>query len=267
MIPAGRRTERPTPAGTSVSSTWSLGLAAGILAPTGSLALAAGILACVLGAVPADAGTLSGHIRYEGPAPGRPTITMSADLACDRLFPKGRPTEVVVVDAGGGLANVLVHVTAGLPDDFRSAAPTTSAVIDQEGCAFVPHVLGVRAGQEIEIRNRDATSHDVDAKAAFNTPFHETLPARDIVIRKAFERPEVAVKLKSDNHPWMSAYVGVFSHPFFFVTGPDGTFTIAGLPRGDYTVEAWHESLGRKSAKVSIDKEGSATLDFSFAGN
>lgn len=224
------------------------------------------LLGC-LDAVAAHAGSIAGRVRFEGTPPARPNITMSVDSTCDRLFPKGRPGEEVIVDHGAGLANVIVYVKSGLPEDYVPPPPAASAGIDQKGCAYVPHVLGVRAGQEIAIHNGDATMHNVNARAVANAPFSEAMPGKDLVIRKSFAREEVAVKLKCDVHPWMTAYIGVFAHPFFAVTAADGTFTIAGLPEGEYHVEAWHESLGVRSARLELDEEDSTKLDFSFAGN
>jgi len=216
---------------------------------------------------PAFAGTVSGHARYQGPPPERPIMFMTADPACDKMSPKGRPSEVVVVDSSGGLANVLVYVKSGLEDDATWPMPTSSVRIDQTGCMYVPHVIAVRAGQELEVHSADPTLHNVNARTARNTPFNEAMLGAGTVLRKSFVQPEVAVKLKCDIHPWMSAYVGVFAHPFFSVTSADGTFSLPALPEGDYLIEAWHESLGVQSAKVEVDDDGVATVDFSFAGN
>jgi len=215
----------------------------------------------------AFSGTVTGHARFLGAPPERPTMFMTADPTCDKLSPKGRPSEIVVVDPSGGLANVLVYVKSGLDDDTTWPMPTAPARIDQTGCAYVPHVIGLRAGQELEVHSADPTLHNVNARTAHNTPFNEAMLGAGTVLRKSFVQPEVAVKLKCDIHPWMSAYVGVFAHPFFSVTSADGTFSLPALPGGDYLLEAWHESLGVQSAKVEVDDEGVATVDFSFAGN
>jgi len=214
-----------------------------------------------------QAGTLSGRVAYDGLMPERHLIMMSSDPACDKIFPNGRPSEIVVVSPEHGLANVLVYVKSGLDKDFRAPAPAAPAVVDQRGCAFVPHVIGVRAGQEVEFRNSDAAMHNVNARSQVNSPFNDAMPAEGQVILKTFPYAEMPVKLKCDIHPWMSAYVGVFSHPFFAVTAGDGSFAIASIPEGDYTIEAWHESLGVQSAEIEIDDKDDATLTFSFVGN
>lgn len=215
----------------------------------------------------ADTGTVYGTVRLDGAAPAPPTIYMSADPACDRMFPKGRPAETLVVGPTGGLSNVIVHVKKGLPKDYRAAPAAGSVKMDQVGCAYVPHVVGLRTGQELELHNGDDTYHNVNARSSVNTAFNDAMPAKGLLMRKSFFQPEVAVKLKCDVHPWMSAYVGVFDHPFFAVTLPDGAFEFAGLPEGEYTIEAWHESLGTRSAVVEVDDDEPVTIDFRFAGN
>jgi hypothetical protein len=125
----------------------------------------------------------------------------------------------------------------------------------------------VRVGQEIEIASADPTLHNVNARTSENTPFNVALPGADQKIHRSFNKPEVAVKLKCDIHPWMSAYVGVFDHPFFAVTSPDGRYVLPTLPEGQYVIEAWHESLGTRSVKIEVDDKEPASLDFSFAGN
>ncbi len=237
---------------------------AGIVRSPAALAC---LLACLAAAPPASAGPFSGRVRFEGTPPSRPTIHMTADPACDKLSPEGRPSDVVVIDAAGGLANVLVYVKSGLPAKTVWPAPTSTPKIDQRGCVYVPHVIGVRVGQEIEIASADPTLHNVNARTSENPPFNVALPGANQKIHRSFNRPEVAVKLKCDIHPWMSAYVGVFDHPFFAVSAADGSFSLPPLPEGEYVIEAWHESLGTRSAKVEVEDDEPASVDFSFGGN
>jgi hypothetical protein len=223
-------------------------------------------LSVLMAAAPAAAGPLSGSVRFEGTPPDRPTIYMTADPACDKVSPKGRPSDVLVIDQAGGIANVIVYVKSGLGEQAWPA-PTDRPKIDQRGCVYTPHVIGVRVDQEIEISSADPTLHNVNARTSQNAPFNVALPGADQKIHRSFNKPEVAVKLKCDIHPWMSAYVGVFDHPFFAVTGADGRYVLPSLPGGQYVIEAWHESLGTRSVKIEVDDKDPASLDFSFTGN
>jgi hypothetical protein len=223
-------------------------------------------LSVLMAAAPAAAGPLSGSVRFEGTPPDRPTIYMTADPACDKVSPKGRPSDVLVIDQAGGIANVIVYVKSGL-EEQAWPAPTDRPKIDQRGCVYTPHVIGVRVDQEIEISSADPTLHNVNARTSQNAPFNVALPGADQKIHRSFNKPEVAVKLKCDIHPWMSAYVGVFDHPFFAVTGADGRYVLPSLPGGQYVIEAWHESLGTRSVKIEVDDKDPASLDFSFTGN
>lgn len=215
-------------------------------------------------AVPAWAGgSVSGSVAFDGDAPQRRTIKMAADPKCDAANPDGRLGEVFVVN-GGKLQNVFVYVKEGLGDK-KFEAPKAPAVLDQNGCMYSPRVIGAMVGQTVEIRNSDETLHNVHSLATNTKQFNSAMPMKGMTIKKRYQAPEVMAKVKCDVHPWMAAYVGVVDHPFFAVSGEDGSFTISDLPAGTYTIEAWHEKLGTKTAEVTVTEGGSATADFAFA--
>ena len=230
------------------------------------LLLALPLLAAMVMVVPAAqaAGGISGTAKFSGPAPARRSVKMAADPACDQANPDGRLGEVMVVGDGGGLANVFVYIKSGL-GDATFETPAEAASIDQNGCMYTPHVLGVMAGQTIEIKNSDPTLHNVHSLPKNSSPFNNAMPIKDQIIKKKFGAEEIMVRVKCDVHPWMSAYVGVLTHPFHAVSGADGSFSIAGVPAGTYTVQAWHERLGAQEGSVTVADDGSATIDFSFA--
>lgn len=236
---------------------------------SGALAglVACSALACSSAAGPYKA-SVSGRALFEGAPPASPVVRMGRDPVCERAHPAGVPAETPVVSPEGGLADVLVYAVGRLPKGFRSVVPTDPVVLDQLGCRFLPHVAAVRVGQELEIRNSDATVHRVEARTEANTAFSESMAGAGLVVRKTFTAPEVAVRLKCPLHPWMSARVGVFDHPFFAVTAADGSFRIEGLPEGEYTLHAWHETLGQRSVAIEVDDGDDAlSVDFPFAGN
>jgi plastocyanin len=170
---------------------------------------------------------------------------------------------VVVLGTNGALQNVFIYVKDGL-GNLRFPVPSTPAVLDQKGCRYVPHVLGVQVGQPVEIVNSDPTLHNVHAVPATNQEFNTGQPIQGMKHMHTFSTTEVMVPFKCDVHGWMRAYIGVLDHPFYAVTGADGSFTLKGLPPGTYTVEAWHESLGTQTQSVTIGASERKDVGFIF---
>jgi plastocyanin len=211
----------------------------------------------------ASAGTVTGKIKLAGNPPAPSKIDMASDPACAAQGASGVSEEVVAA-ADGSLKNVFVYVKDGVQGHYD--APKENVVLDQKGCRYQPRVFGIQAGQTLQIINSDPTLHNVHAMPAASKKFNLGMPIQGMKITRKFDKPEVMVKMKCDVHPWMSAYAGVLTHPFYAVSNDEGTFEIKNLPPGTYTVEAWHEKFGAKTGKVTVDEAGSQTLDFSFAG-
>ena len=174
-------------------------------------------------------------------------------------------TEDVVVNDNNTLKYVFVWVKSGLPDQTWQV-PTTPITLDQNGCMYKPHVVGVMAGQQIAIKNSDPTNHNIHPQPQTNQEWNESQPPGSADKMQTFARQEVVIPVKCNIHPWMRSYIGVVAHPFFAVTGDDGTFTIKGLPPGTYTIEAWHEKYGKSEQTVTVGAKESKTQDFSFKG-
>jgi hypothetical protein len=136
--------------------------------------------------------------------------------------------------------------------------------LDQVGCRYSPHVLGVQVGQTVEIRNSDGLLHNVHGLPKVNASFNRAMPPNVTEYRHVFEQPEAPFLVKCDVHPWMGAWIEVLDHPYFAVSGGDGRFEITGLPAGTYEVEAWHEMLGTRSATVTVADGEAASSDFAF---
>jgi plastocyanin len=237
------------------------GLAAGIAI----LGLTLGLVGRV-GSAAQQGSVVTGRVRFTGAKPTNPKIDMSEEPACKDKYKTVPPMgEAVVVNPNGTLANVFVYVKSGLPASAKYQAPATPVVIDQDGCRYHPHVLGIMVGQNLEIRNSDPVLHNIKAKPVKNRPFNVSQPTAGMKTMRTFATPEVMVPLECNVHGWMNAYLGVLPHPFYAVTGADGAFSIKGLPPGTYTVEAWHEKYGTQTATVTVTATGAKMADITFA--
>jgi plastocyanin len=213
-----------------------------------------------------NGGTVTGKVSFEGTAPVMRTIDMSANPVCMRAHASSpQKSEEVIVNSNGTLKNAFVWIKAGLPDK-NWQVPSNAVELDQSGCMYKPHVIGVMAGQNIEIKNDDATNHNIHPLPQTNQEWNESQPPGSAAKMQSFARQEVMIPVKCNIHPWMRAYIGVVSSPFFAVTGDDGTFTIKGLPPGTYTIETWHEKYGTQDQQVTVGAKESKTVDFSFKG-
>jgi plastocyanin len=219
-------------------------------------------------------GTISGTVSYNGAAPESKKIDTSADAACTSKSPNLTTEEWVVKD--GKLANTYVYIKDGtLADgskinDYSFATPTASATLDQNGCHYKPHVLGVMVNQPINITNSDPTTHNIHFTPKNNPDWNQSQPNGAAPLQHKLARAEVLVPVKCNQHPWMKSYVGVTKHPFFAVSAEDGTFTIKGVPPGKYTVVAWHEGGAtgtEKPMEVTVAANGTAKADFTFGAS
>ena len=210
-----------------------------------------------------DAGSVTGTIRFSGKAPARTRIDMSMDPACG-MAPGENDAEQYIV-ANGKLANVYLYIKTGAPS---SMAPAGGApvVLDQKGCRYTPHVVAVQQDGSVEFRNSDPTMHNIHT-----TPSTGGNPTVDVSQSpmgqpqtRQFTQPETMLPVRCNNHPWMNAFINVSATPYFAVSAPDGTFTIRGLPPGNYTLAAVHEKLPEQTVQISIPPKGTVKADFTF---
>jgi plastocyanin len=212
----------------------------------------------------ADAATLAGMVKFEGAAPKSAPLQMGADPFCQSQHSTPAMDEEVMVGAGGELANVIVYIK-----DAKGSfpPPSTAALLDQRGCQYHPHVSAVQVGQPIQIKNSDATLHNVHAMPEVNGQFNEGQPVQGMVSTKKFDKPELKpFRVKCDVHGWMKSYMVVLPHPYHSVSQTNGTFSIANLPPGSYTLVAWHEKYGQQEQQVTVGPKEQKQVAFTFKG-
>jgi plastocyanin len=208
------------------------------------------------------AGTIQGTIHYAGTPPKPIRIDMSQDPAC--AAGPANYTEGTVVDKGG-FANVFVYVKGGL-EGKTYAVPSQPVVMDQKGCRYVPHVIGVMAGQPVEFTNSDATAHNIHIAPTVpgnpETDFSQAPgPGSD---QRTFPKPELMIPVRCAMHPWMQGFINVVANPFYAVSDATGHYIIRGVPPGTYTLAADQETMGEKTVTVTVGPKQTIIQDFTY---
>jgi len=207
------------------------------------------------------AGTVSGKVTYTGtPAKPKP-IDMSKEPTCAKQHPTPVTTETVVTGPGNALEYVVVYVSSGAPDD--SQVPAQAVTYDQKGCQYIPHVQAMHTNQELKISNDDQTSHNIHPLAKINHEWNKSQPPGSPPIVEKYDKEEF-IPVKCNIHPWMHGYFAVLKTSHFDVSKEDGGFKLPNLPPGKYTITAWHESYGTKTADVTITGNETKDVNFSF---
>jgi len=210
------------------------------------------------------ASTVNGTVTFDGKVPAIKPLAMDADPACAKKHSKPVPNEMLVLGSGNTMGNILVWVSKGLPSGKSFPVPKTPVTLDQNGCVYQPHVMGIMVGQTYRILNSDGVLHNIHTLPKVNPSFNKGMPATLKEATTVFNKPEDVFHIKCDVHPWMSAYIAVFTHPFFSATGPDGKFNITGLDPGTYEITAWHERLGTQTASITVGANETKAQNFKF---
>jgi plastocyanin len=211
------------------------------------------------------ASTITGTVTFDGKPPTLSPLTMDADPACAKKHTAPVPNEMLALGSGSTMGNIMVWVSKGLPAGKTWPAPKTPVTLDQVGCQYKPHVMGIMVGQAYRILNSDGILHNIHTLPKVNRAFNRAMPETMKEATTTFDKEEAIFHIKCDVHPWMSAWVGVFTHPFFSVTSTDGKFTISGLDPGTYEITAWHERLGVQTASITVGANDTKTQAFKFA--
>ena len=208
------------------------------------------------GVVAATAMPVVGVVKLDGPAPLPQLLPQAGGPHCGHNHAPPRD-ESIVVAANGGLANVIVSVSGGLPAGKSYERPPVPAVLDQRDCKYTPRMVVMQVGQELVAKNSDPFFHNVHTNSMRNKPVNVAQPQPDPVglKLKSVETAET-FKVTCDLHPWMIAWVAAFDHPYYGVTNDNGAFTMPALPPGRYTLKAWHERLGAIEQQVVVGSDG-----------
>ena len=213
---------------------------------------------------PDSAATITGVVNFTGTPPAMDPIDMSEEPTCAEQHTEP-PTTQSVVAADGKLANVFVYVKDGLGDRVFPT-PSEGVTIDQHGCEYHPHVLGIQTGQPLIVKNSDGILHNINTQPTVNQGFNVSQPVA-METTKNFTSAEVMIPVKCDVHGWMEAFIGVQAHPYMAVTGTDGTFRLENLPPGTYTIEAWHERYGTQTQTVTVAAQGTGEATFEYSSD
>ncbi len=212
-------------------------------------------------------GSVTGTIAFIGKAPVMPVIDTSMDPACG--FGGGKFTAEQYAVANGKLANVFIYVKSGPASAMMSGQIVAPVVLDQKGCRYTPHVIGVQQGGYVEFHNSDVTMHNVHTMPTEvgNETIDISMGPKGAPITKQFAKPELMIPVRCNNHPWMNAFINVSATPYFAVSAADGKFELRGLPPGDYVIAAVHEKLGEKTMNLHVASNAASKADFGYAIN
>jgi plastocyanin len=208
-------------------------------------------------------GSVTGTVTLDGKAAPEKPINMSAEPYCQKANSGPVVPPTVVTDDKGDLGNVVIFVKDGL-GDYVFTTPTDSVPLAQKGCMYSPHVIAVMAGQTFEVKNDDQTTHNIHPMPKDNREWNKSQAPGTSPIDDSFARPELAIPVKCNVHPWMKSYIFVFKNPYYAITGKDGSFELKNLPPGTYTIEAWQEKYGTQDQTVTIGPKESKTVQFKF---
>ncbi len=223
------------------------------------------LLALVVGPALMFGGTISGKVTYTGTPAKQHPIDMSKEPSCAKQHATPVMTEGVVTGANNALDNVVVYVSAGADD---ANAPAQAITFTQKGCQYIPHVVTMHTGQELDVLNEDQTSHNIHPLAKVNREWNKSQPPGSPPIKDKWDQPEF-IEVKCNIHPWMHGWFAVLKTNHYAVTSGDGAYTLPNLPPGKYTITAWHEGTTgggeSKTQDVTITGNETKTVDFSFA--
>lgn len=211
-------------------------------------------------------GKITGTVKLDGTAPHMKGIDMSKDPYCSKAHATDPAhLETVVVGSGGGLENVVLYISEGLPASASSETPTNVPVFDQKNCVYTPHVLAMDVNQKFKVITSDQTTHNIHPlpnPMTGNIPWNQSQPPGAAPVEKSWKATEV-IPVQCNIHPWMHGWFVVVKGPYATTDG-SGNYTINNVPPGSYTVTAWQEDYGTQTQKVTVAAGGAGTANFTY---
>jgi len=204
-------------------------------------------------------GKLTGKVTVAGLAPKLANLPVTRDM---KICSTSKTDEALELGAGGGVKNAVIWIAEPVSGE-KPVTEKLKVKLDQQACAYVPHVLAMPAGATLEIVNSDAILHNAHATEGSVKVFNYAMPIKGQTIPKIQRKPGV-LKLSCDVHAWMHAYVHVLPTRAFAVTDADGNYQIDGLPPGKYTVKLWQERLGEREEHIEVTAGATTKLDLSL---
>jgi plastocyanin len=211
----------------------------------------------------ATAGSISGSVVLDGKAPKMKVINMAAEPSCAKEHSTPPTTQDALVGKDGALENVVVYLQGDF-SKYKFDTPSSPATITQKECMYDPHVVVLQTAQTFQVVNSDPVTHNIHPLPKDNREWNESQPPNAAPIDQTFAHQEIPIPVKCNIHPWMKAYIAVFSHPYYAVTGPDGSFDLKNVPPGSYTLIAWHELYGTSQQPVIVGPREAKTLKITY---
>jgi len=202
-------------------------------------------------------GTISGTVTLSG-SPPRQAAHKVSDATQRPACGSSVDNDEVVVGSGGALANAVVWI-----DGITHGAATKrrNITLDQRGCRFHPRVQAAAQGSRLTVVSSDATLHNAHGRQGKRTVFNLAMPSKGMRVNRPLNRPGPVEIVCDAGHTWMHAWVHVFDHPYFAVTGANGRFRLPDVPPGRHTVKVWHERFGTQTRQIQVSAGGTATWD------
>ena len=213
----------------------------------------------------APAADITGTITLKGTPPKEKDITpLKEDATCGKLHTEMPTTHFYVVGANGALADVIVSLQN--ISGKSTGASASAATLDQKGCEYTPQILAVQTDQKIQVKNSDPVLHNIHDLPTVpgNKEQNMAQMPNSSDLTFSFPKPEMFLKFKCDVHPWMFAWVSVFDHPYFAVSEKDGSFKIANVPAGKYTIQAAHRKAGTTTQEIEVKDGAPNKVDFTL---